>query len=117
MLIYVFSYGVDKMRELLQTDSPRFSGKVKIFFSKIMNTLDMFFITSLLLALVLRLLPAQHFHVTARLIYCVNTIYWIIKLMEFLLINKNTGLLIIIASKMVYIHTYIHTICTVVPGI
>ncbi len=38
----------------------------------------------------------------ARLIYCVNTIYWIVKLMEFLLINKYTGILIIIASKMVH---------------
>jgi transient receptor potential cation channel subfamily M protein 3 len=35
-----------------------------------------------------------------RLIYCVNTIYWTAKLMEFLVINKYTGPLIIIASRM-----------------
>ena len=142
VLVYAFSYGVDKIRELLQTDSPRFSGKIKIFFSKVMNSLDMLFITSILVALVFRVIPSilkanldsndsgADLNITylgenitivgldesdyenptsdmeisikrvARLIYCVNTIYWVAKLMEFLVINKYTGPLIIIASRM-----------------
>ena len=85
----------------MQTDSPRFSGKIKIFVSKVMNTLDMIFIVIMIIALVFRLSPFEGHLMMARLLYCINTIYWIIKLMEFLLINKYTGPLIIIASRMV----------------
>ena len=143
VLVYIFSYGVDKIRELLQTDSPRFSGKIKIFFSKVMNSLDVFFIFTIILALIIRIIPhflkdpkypydntawnnslananetssnstknaidreasSDDFEISlksvARLIYCVNTIFWMAKLMEFLVINKYTGPLIIIASRM-----------------
>ena len=57
VLVYIFSYGVDKIRELLQPDSPRFSGKIKIFFSKVMNSLDVFFIFTIILALIIRIIP------------------------------------------------------------
>ena len=97
--------------KLLQTDSSRFSGKIKIFFSKVMNVLDLLFITTIVVALLFRISPFKEqilkhspnydSKAIARLIYCVNTIFWIVKLMEFLLINKYTGILIIIASKMV----------------
>lgn len=106
VIIYVFSYGLDKIRELLQTDTPRFSGKIKIFFSKVMNCLDMLFILSIVIALIFRLIPHGELQKVARIIYCVNTIYWIIKLFEFLLINKYAGVLIIIASRMVRIKFY-----------
>ncbi|RNA34634.1 transient receptor potential cation channel trpm isoform X3 [Brachionus plicatilis] len=55
---------------------------------------------SILIALSFRVSNVKQLQVTARLIYCVNTIYWVIKLMEFLLINKYVGPLIIIASRM-----------------
>lgn len=67
-----------------------------------MNCLDMLFILSILVALVFRLIPVVYLQKVARIIYCVNTIYWIIKLFEFLLINKYAGVLIIIASRMVF---------------
>lgn len=101
VLVYLFSYGLDKIRELLQTDSPRFSGKIKIFFSKVLNSLDVFFILTIILALAFRISNSKQNQIVARLLYCVNTIYWVIKLMEFLLINKYIGPLIIIASRMV----------------
>lgn len=100
-LVYVFSYGLDKFRELLQTDSPRFSGKIKIFFAKIINSLDVISILTIIVALGFRLSSYQENHKVARLIYCVNTIFWYVKLLEFLIINKYTGPLIIIASRMV----------------
>ena len=86
---------------MLQTDSPRFSSKIKIFFSKVMNTLDVCFIGSIIVALGFRLSPEKDNQKVARILYCVNTIYWFVKLLEFLLINKYTGPLIIIASRMV----------------
>ena len=101
VLVYVFTYGLDKIRELLQTDTPRFSGKIKIFFSKVMNSLDMFFICSIIVALGFRLSKIEEHRKVARILYCVNTIYWYVKFMEFFLINKYTGPLIIIASRMV----------------
>ena len=126
VIVYIFSYGFDKIREvikfkstllnwsfiknkcillkLLQTDSPRLSGKIKIFFSKTMNLLDIFFILTIIVAFVFRMQKKESHQTVARLIYCVNTIYWIIKLMEFLLINKYIGPLIIIASRMVKKH-------------
>lgn len=72
-----------------------------------MNTLDIIFILSIVAALVFRLVPHAELQKVARLIYCVNTIYWIIKLFEFLLINKYAGVLIIIASRMVRICNYL----------
>lgn len=101
VLVYVFSYGLDKIRDLIQTDSTRFSGKIKIFFSNVMNVLDAVFIISIIIALCFRLSCIEENLKIARLIYCINTIYWYVKLMEFLIINKYTGPLIIIASRMV----------------
>ena len=69
-----------------------------------MNTLDAFFILSIIIALCFRLSCNDENVKIARLLYCVNTIYWNVKLMEYLIINKHTGPLIIIASRMVYIH-------------
>lgn len=100
VLVYVFSFGFDKIREILQTDSPRFSGKLRVFFSKIMNVMDLFFISTFIIALGFRLSTLENASIVARLIYCVNSIYWCVRLLEFLLINKYVGVLIIIASKM-----------------
>jgi hypothetical protein len=55
----------------------------------------------MLIAVGLRCLQNEIDLLTTRLIYCVNSIYWVIKLMELLLVNSQTGTLIIIASKMV----------------
>ena len=103
VLVYVFSYGLDKMRECLQTDTSRFSGKIKIFFSKVLNSLDMFFIITIIVALGFRLSKINEHIKVARLLYCINTIYWYVKFMEFFIINKYTGPLIIIASRMVIV--------------
>ena len=105
VLVYVFSCGLDKIRELIQTDSPRFSSKIKIFFANKINTLDVVFILSICVALAFRLASFADHNKLARIIYCVNTIYWSVKLFEFLIINKYTGPLIIIASRMVIINT------------
>jgi hypothetical protein len=100
VLIYIFTLGCDKIREIPQIDSPRFSGKLKVFFSKIMNVMDLFFILTIVMAFGFRLSTLENASNTARLIYCVNSIYWYVRLLEFLLINKYVGVLIIIASKM-----------------
>ena len=101
VLVYLFTYGLDKVRELLQTDSTRISGKIKIFFSNIMNSLDAFFILTVIASLFYRFSCFDDDIKTARLLYCVNTIYWYVKLLDYLIINKYTGPLIIIASRMV----------------
>jgi hypothetical protein len=101
VFVYLFTYGLDKIRQLFQIESPRFAGKLKIYFSRRLNTYDILFILSIIVAMGFRLSPVLFHHKIARLIYCVNTIYWIVKLMEFLLIKKRIGTLIIIASRMV----------------
>lgn len=92
---------VEFILKLLQTDSPRFSGKLKVFLSKVLNVMDCTFIFTFVIALGFRVTGEDNHRIIARLIYCINTIYWYIKLNEFLLINKYVGPLIIIASKMV----------------
>lgn len=69
-----------------------------------MNILDTLFIISVGIALAFRLTGKNGYRIIARLIYSVNTIFWVVKLMEFLLINKNVGILIIIASRMVIVN-------------
>lgn len=63
--------------------------------------MDCVFILTVLIAVPFRVLGDIRYRVIARLIYCVNSIYWYIKLLEFLIINKYVGPLIIIASRMV----------------
>ena len=66
-----------------------------------MNTADCIFILTTVIALPFRLSDSHKNVIIARLIYCINSIYWYIKLLEFLIINKYAGPLIIIASRMV----------------
>ena len=100
VLVYIFTYGFDKLRELVQINASRVSIKMKIFFSKVTNILDMFFIGTVFVAIGFRLSVNDDVKV-GRLIYCVNTIYWYVQSMEYVIVNKNTGPLLIISSKMV----------------
>lgn len=74
---------------------------MKIFFVTAMNLLDLFFVATMVISFSFRLSEVKEHQIIGRILYCINTIFWVAKLMEFVLINKYTGPLIIIASRMV----------------
>ena len=76
VLVYLSTYSVDKIRQLFETDSVRIMDKIKIFFSNIMNLLDTLFLVSVVIAFYFRFSCLDERIKIARLIYCVNTIYW-----------------------------------------
>jgi hypothetical protein len=73
-----------------------------------MNIFDALSIVSIIVALFFRLSCHDEDIKIARLIYCINTIFWNVKSMEYLIINKHTGPLIIIASRMVIYFIYFY---------
>ena len=70
-----------------------------------MNLLDLFFVMTMVISFSFRLSEVKEHQIIGRILYCINTIFWVAKLMELVLINKYTGPLIIIASRMVSLLT------------
>ena len=80
------------------------------FLTERLNIFDALSIVSLIVALFFRLSCDDEDIKLARLIYCINTIFWNVKSMEYLIINRHTGPLIIIASRMVINFICLHAI-------
>ncbi|CAL4083894.1 unnamed protein product [Meganyctiphanes norvegica] len=97
---YIFTLFLEKIREILSTEPVNFLQKLEVWSKKLWNPFDLFFVLLFLLALVLRLMSDETF-VVGRVIYCVDIIYWYVRLLEILSANKYLGPLITMIGKMV----------------
>ncbi|CAL4164580.1 unnamed protein product, partial [Meganyctiphanes norvegica] len=109
---YIFSLLLEKMREILSTEPVKISQKMEVWTKKLWNPFDLFFVLLFLLALVLRL--QNDTFVVGRVIYCVDIIYWYVRLLEILSANKYLGPLIMMIGKMVKNMSYFVVLLIVV---
>nr|DBA31795.1 TPA: hypothetical protein GDO54_007569 [Pyxicephalus adspersus] len=137
VIAYIFTYAVEKIREIFMSEAGKINQKIKVWFVEYFNITDTIAIISFFIGCGLRLasysfdarIPlnldlnvneTQNANVygpmliSGRLIYCLNIIFWYVRLLDFLAVNQQAGPYVMMIGKMVSNMFYIVIIMAVV---
>ncbi|XP_036383050.1 transient receptor potential cation channel subfamily M member 3 isoform X1 [Megalops cyprinoides] len=113
VIAYIFTNGIEKMREILMSEPGKLLQKVKVWLQEYWNITDLMAILIFSVGMVLRLQDPP-FMSYGRVIYCVNIIYWYIRLLDIFGVNKYLGPYVMMIGKMMIDMMYFVIIMLVV---
>ncbi|XP_034245088.1 transient receptor potential cation channel trpm [Thrips palmi] len=96
---YVTAFGCEKVRELLSAEPVGLRHKLAVWAWNMWNPCDVVVVVFFLVGLVLRLQAALMS--VGRLLFCVDIIYWYLRIFTILSVNKYLGPLVTMMDKMV----------------
>ncbi|XP_052133267.1 transient receptor potential cation channel trpm isoform X2 [Frankliniella occidentalis] len=96
---YITAFGFEKIRELLSAEPVGLRHKLAVWAWNMWNPCDIVVVLFFLSGLVLRLQSALMS--TGRLLFCVDIIYWYLRIFTILSVNKYLGPLVTMMDKMV----------------
>ncbi|KAK9394000.1 transient receptor potential cation channel subfamily M member 7 [Crotalus adamanteus] len=124
VIAYIFTLAVEKIREIFMSEAGKISQKVKVWFNDYFNVSDTIAIITFFIGFVLRFGAKGNFHentyqlnyifVAGRLTYCLNIIFWYVRLLDFLAVNQHAGPYVMMIGKMVANMFYIVVIMALV---
>ncbi|XP_068954144.1 transient receptor potential cation channel subfamily M member 7 [Petaurus breviceps papuanus] len=119
VIAYIFTYAIEKIREIFMSEAGKISQKIKVWFSDYFNISDTIAIVTFFIGFGLRLgakwkLENDKIFVAGRLIYCLNIIFWYVRLLDFLAVNQQAGPYVMMIGKMVANMFYIVVIMALV---
>ncbi|XP_021011132.1 transient receptor potential cation channel subfamily M member 7 isoform X2 [Mus caroli] len=122
VIAYIFTYAIEKVREVFMSEAGKISQKIKVWFSDYFNVSDTIAIISFFVGFGLRFGAKwnfinaydNHVFVAGRLIYCLNIIFWYVRLLDFLAVNQQAGPYVMMIGKMVANMFYIVVIMALV---
>ncbi|XP_072379429.1 transient receptor potential cation channel trpm isoform X4 [Diabrotica undecimpunctata] len=98
-IAFIISLGCEKLRELFSSEPVGVSQKFAVWSWNMWNPCDMAAVFMFLIGMSLRF-QTDIFEV-GRVIYCVNCIYWYLRILNILSVNKYLGPLVTMMGKMV----------------
>uniref|UniRef100_A0A7N8XUM5 non-specific serine/threonine protein kinase n=1 Tax=Mastacembelus armatus TaxID=205130 RepID=A0A7N8XUM5_9TELE len=113
VILYIFTYAIEKIREMFMSEAGKISQKIKVWFNDYFNVSDFLAIVSFFIGLGLRL-AGGHTFITGRTVYCLNIIFWYVRLLDILTVNQKAGPYVMMIAKMVANMFYIVVIMAVV---
>ncbi|XP_023365742.1 transient receptor potential cation channel subfamily M member 7 isoform X1 [Otolemur garnettii] len=122
VIAYIFTYAIEKVREIFMSEAGKINQKIKVWFSDYFNISDTIAIISFFIGFGLRFGAKwnfenaydNHVFVVGRLIYCLNIIFWYVRLLDFLAVNQQAGPYVMMIGKMVANMFYIVVIMALV---
>ncbi|XP_037012364.1 transient receptor potential cation channel subfamily M member 7 isoform X2 [Artibeus jamaicensis] len=122
VIAYIFTYAIEKVREIFMSEAGKISQKIKVWFSDYFNISDTIAIVSFFIGFGLRFGAEWNFEnaynnqvfLAGRLIYCLNIIFWYVRLLDFLAVNQQAGPYVMMIGKMVANMFYIVVIMALV---
>uniref|UniRef100_A0A8C5MGG0 Transient receptor potential cation channel subfamily M member 7 n=1 Tax=Leptobrachium leishanense TaxID=445787 RepID=A0A8C5MGG0_9ANUR len=89
----IFTTGLEKIYEIILSEAGKLTHKWKMWFHSYMNINDTFgLITD----------PYENpMFITGRIIYCLNIIFWFVRLLDFLNVNQEAGPYVLMMGKMI----------------
>ncbi|XP_048188385.1 transient receptor potential cation channel subfamily M member 7 isoform X1 [Perognathus longimembris pacificus] len=122
VIAYIFTYAIEKVREIFMSEAGKISQKIKVWFSDYFNVSDTIAIISFFIGFGLRYGAKwnfenaydNHVFLAGRLIYCLNIIFWYVRLLDFLAVNQQAGPYVMMIGKMVANMFYIVVIMALV---
>lgn len=104
------------------SEAGKISQKVKVWFNDYFNISDTIAIITFFIGFVLRFGAKGNFHentyevnyvfVAGRLTYCLNIIFWYVRLLDFLAVNQHAGPYVMMIGKMVRLKKDIVVFCS-----
>ncbi|KAM8894204.1 transient receptor potential cation channel subfamily M member 7 [Spinachia spinachia] len=113
VILYIFTSAIEKIREMFMSEAGKISQKVKVWFSDYFNVSDFLAIVTFFIGFGLRLAGGEAF-VPGRTVYCLNIIFWYVRLLDILAVNQQAGPYVMMIAKMVANMFYIVVIMSIV---
>ncbi|XP_040010255.1 transient receptor potential cation channel subfamily M member 6 isoform X2 [Xiphias gladius] len=99
VITYILSTAMEKTREVLMSEPRKLSHKLKIWFSEYWNKSDFIAILLFLAGLGLRW-HADPYRTAGRITYCLDIIFWFIRVTDLLAVNQHAGPYLTMITKM-----------------
>uniref|UniRef100_A0A7N8X562 non-specific serine/threonine protein kinase n=1 Tax=Mastacembelus armatus TaxID=205130 RepID=A0A7N8X562_9TELE len=113
VILYIFTYAIEKVREMFMSEAGKISQKIKVWFGDYFNVSDFLAIVSFFTGFGLRLAGGDAF-TPGRIVYCLNIIFWYVRLLDILAVNQQAGPYVMMIAKMVANMFYIVVIMAIV---
>ncbi|XP_072134019.1 transient receptor potential cation channel subfamily M member 7 isoform X4 [Mobula birostris] len=113
VISFIFTLAIEKIRELFMSEAGKISQKIKVYFSDYFNITDTLAIVLFFVGFGLRFGSGQVRN-AGRTMYCLNIIFWYVRLLDFLAVNQHAGPYVTMIGKMVANMFYIVVIMAVV---
>ncbi|NXE03741.1 TRPM7 protein, partial [Lophotis ruficrista] len=124
VIAYIFTSAIEKIREIFMSEAGKINQKIKVWFSDYFNISDTVAIVTFFIGFALRLGAKGNFgentyrenyvFVAGRITYCLNIIFWYVRLLDFLAVNQQAGPYVMMIGKMVANMFYIVVIMALV---
>ncbi|XP_067105522.1 transient receptor potential cation channel subfamily M member 1-like [Osmerus mordax] len=113
VISYIITLGLEKVRQILMSEPGKLKQKINVWLEEYWNITDLVAISVFLLGLMLRL---QHepYMGWGRVIYCIDIIFWYIRVLDIFGVNKYLGPYVMMIGKMMIDMLYFVVIMLVV---
>uniref|UniRef100_A0A671UGX0 Transient receptor potential cation channel, subfamily M, member 1b n=1 Tax=Sparus aurata TaxID=8175 RepID=A0A671UGX0_SPAAU len=113
VIAYILTLGAEKVRQILMSEPGKLKQKISVWLEEYWNITDLAAICTFLLGLMLRL---QHepYMGYGRVIYCIDIIFWYIRVLDIFGVNKYLGPYVMMIGKMMIDMMYFVVIMLVV---
>ncbi|XP_027836600.2 transient receptor potential cation channel trpm [Aphis gossypii] len=99
VIAYICTFGCEKIREIVSSEPTSISDKFSVWAWNMWNPCDAAAIIFFLTGLCLRLQPASQ--AIGRVMFCTDIIYWYLRILNILGVNKYLGPLVTMMGKMI----------------
>ncbi|XP_035159508.2 transient receptor potential cation channel subfamily M member 1 isoform X2 [Callithrix jacchus] len=113
VISYIVSLALEKIREILMSEPGKLSQKIKVWLQEYWNITDLVAISTFMIGAILRL-QNQPYMGYGRVIYCVDIIFWYIRVLDIFGVNKYLGPYVMMIGKMMIDMLYFVVIMLVV---
>ncbi|XP_030620993.1 transient receptor potential cation channel subfamily M member 1a [Chanos chanos] len=113
VISYIITLGLEKVRQILMSEPGKLRQKINVWLEEYWNITDLVAITVFLMGLLLRL-QNEPYMGYGRVIYCVDIIFWYIRVLDIFGVNKYLGPYVMMIGKMMIDMLYFVVIMLVV---
>uniref|UniRef100_A0A3B3CHB0 Transient receptor potential cation channel, subfamily M, member 1a n=1 Tax=Oryzias melastigma TaxID=30732 RepID=A0A3B3CHB0_ORYME len=113
VISYIITLGLEKVRQILMSEPGKLRQKFIVWLEDYWNITDLVAISAFLLGLLLRL-QREPYMGYGRVIYCVDIIFWYIRVLDIFGVNKYLGPYVMMIGKMMIDMLYFVVIMLVV---
>uniref|UniRef100_UPI001EAEEEA5 transient receptor potential cation channel subfamily M member 1-like n=1 Tax=Oncorhynchus gorbuscha TaxID=8017 RepID=UPI001EAEEEA5 len=99
VISYIITLGMEKVRQILMSEPGKLKQKINVWAEEYWNITDAAAIFTFLLGLMLRL-QSEPLLGIGRVIYCVDIIFWYIRVLDIFGVNKYLGPYVMMIGKM-----------------
>uniref|UniRef100_A0A8K9VD65 Transient receptor potential cation channel, subfamily M, member 1b n=1 Tax=Oncorhynchus mykiss TaxID=8022 RepID=A0A8K9VD65_ONCMY len=113
VIAYILTLGFEKVRQILMSEPGKLKQKINVWLQEVWNITDLAAISTFLVGLLLRLQNEPLLGI-GRVIYCIDIIFWYIRVLDIFGVNKYLGPYVMMIGKMMIDMLYFVIIMLVV---